>query len=62
MHCFQNLVWDLFRHISSSIIIQLCANKIAIEFALVYEHKDLANNLGHLLLSLQSMKGIRIGN
>ena len=36
MHCFQKLVSDL------GTFLHICANKIAIEFALVYEHKDLA--------------------
>ena len=36
MHCFQKLVSDL------GTFLHLCVNKIAIEFTLVYEHKDLA--------------------
>ena len=36
MLCFQKLVSDL------GTFLHLCVNKIAIEFALVYEHKDLA--------------------
>ena len=37
MHCFKKLNSDLgtFLHL------KLCVNKIAIEFALVYEHKEL---------------------
>ena len=36
MHCFPNLVSDL------GTFLHLCVNKIAIEFALGYEHKDIA--------------------
>ena len=57
MRCFPKLGSDL------GTFLHLCANKIAIEFALVYEHKDLAFLIwDNLLLSLHSIKGINIGN
>ena len=57
MHCFQKFDSDL------GTFLHLCVNKIAIEFALVYEHKELEFLIWDILLSsLKSMEGISIGN
>ena len=55
-HCFQKFVSHL------GTFFQLCTNKIPMEFALRMNTKTCIPNLGHLLLSLLSMKGISIGN
>ena len=55
MHCFQKLDSDL------GTFLHLYVNKTPIQFALVTQRAGIPK-LGHLLLSLQSMEGIRIGN
>ena len=58
MKCFQNFVSDLGTFLQ--LYVQI---KTGIEFALsVRTQRSCIPNLGHLLLRLQSMKGISIGN